>query len=298
MAGSMAAAGMAGMGTAGMAGTAGTMGTAGTSGTAGTAGTSGTGGTAGGPTICVFDDAGSSFDDVCVFGDLGDKTMAIEFKIDIDAPKAGIRRLALFVALPLALIGATAAVAHATYDTTFATAGQPLKATPLKAALDEIQARLVAVETKPVVTVNGVAFGTSGTFVGLTAPTTGKWQSGSVFGYAAGKKLCEQVAGPAGPSPSAHVCSGAEIVRNLSAGVSILSAQNQAARIADANHYLDDRPTGTTIYGSDCLGYTSAVGQTAGATNYAQEIYFDTTAGVTSVTSGGCEASVPIACCD
>ena len=70
----------------------------------------------------------------------------MEFRFVIDAPKAGIRRLALFVGLPIMLLGVTAAVAHATYDTSFVASGQPAKALPLKTALDDIQSRLVMVE--------------------------------------------------------------------------------------------------------------------------------------------------------
>jgi formylglycine-generating enzyme required for sulfatase activity len=69
----------------------------------------------------------------------------MKIKITIDAPKGGLKRFALFVALPIAVVIAAAMVARG-YDTSWIAANQPLTAAQLKANLDEVQARLAALE--------------------------------------------------------------------------------------------------------------------------------------------------------
>jgi hypothetical protein len=69
----------------------------------------------------------------------------VELKVRIDAPRDGVRRLVLFVCLPIALVLSFALAAHA-IDTSWILSGQVLSANKLKAALDETQTRLAALE--------------------------------------------------------------------------------------------------------------------------------------------------------
>jgi formylglycine-generating enzyme required for sulfatase activity len=71
--------------------------------------------------------------------------MELKIRISIDAPRAGVRRLVLFLAFPLALIAAARTIARA-YDTSWVLAGQPISATQLKQNLDEVQSRIVWLE--------------------------------------------------------------------------------------------------------------------------------------------------------
>jgi formylglycine-generating enzyme required for sulfatase activity len=69
----------------------------------------------------------------------------MQIKITIDAPRGGLRRFALFIALPIAVVTAAAMAARA-YDTSWIAAKQALSAAQLKANLDEVQQRLAVLE--------------------------------------------------------------------------------------------------------------------------------------------------------
>jgi hypothetical protein len=83
----------------------------------------------------------------------------MNIKLTLDAPRGGLRRLVLFVFLPIALILSVDLAAHA-FDTSWIASGQVLSATKLKAALDEAQTRLMALEaaqTKQVMVTASIA---------------------------------------------------------------------------------------------------------------------------------------------
>jgi microcystin-dependent protein len=71
---------------------------------------------------------------------------------------SGLRSLAIYVGLPLAVLLAAAALARA-YDTTWIAAQQPLSATKLKSDLDEVQTRLATLEAAQVPPGAIVAYG-------------------------------------------------------------------------------------------------------------------------------------------
>jgi hypothetical protein len=98
----------------------------------------------------------------------------MEIRLVIDAPRGW--RVLLLVAMPMALVVGSAALAHA-YDTSWIAPQRPVSAAKLKADLDEAQARIAALEARsaaPVVTawtsftpalsdVNGEAISSSAT---------------------------------------------------------------------------------------------------------------------------------------
>lgn len=74
--------------------------------------------------------------------------MDINVNLRIDAPKGGLRRAALFVGLPLAFLGITAVVAHATLSpdpATWAVSGKPVPASSLLADLQQLDTKSVTV---------------------------------------------------------------------------------------------------------------------------------------------------------
>lgn len=71
--------------------------------------------------------------------------MELNVRISIDAPKGWRARALTLVVTPVALVAAAALVARA-YDTSWVASGQPISATSLKSNLDEIQARLGAID--------------------------------------------------------------------------------------------------------------------------------------------------------
>lgn len=76
--------------------------------------------------------------------------MDIRLHIRLDAPKGGLRRVVLFVAVPLALVGVTAVIARATLTpdpSTWAISGQPILAAALSSNLVQLDKRLSTVET-------------------------------------------------------------------------------------------------------------------------------------------------------
>lgn len=72
--------------------------------------------------------------------------MDLNLRISINAPRGAGARLARFFGVPLALVMVAGVAAYA-YDTAWIADGQPVSASKLKANLDEVQARLAALES-------------------------------------------------------------------------------------------------------------------------------------------------------
>jgi hypothetical protein len=76
----------------------------------------------------------------------------MEIKISVDAPKGWTRRVLLYVATPLALVGVTAAIASAgpmnPIDTSWIAAPHQISAALLKANLDDLQTQCTANQTQ------------------------------------------------------------------------------------------------------------------------------------------------------
>ena len=197
----------------------------------------------------------------------------MDIHIRIDAPSTGIRRLALFVGLPAALLGVTAAVAHATYDTTFVAGGQQVKAMPFKAVLDEIQSRLI----KPVVTVNGKQFSIGASYCGETGTTTGAIMNG----YLGAKTQCEALLA-CGTSLSAHMCTAEEMVRSAQANVTPMNGNGWYS-------------TGVweQVNGSSATNMGDCTGWTLGDSNH-----YGATWGSGVPIAQSCNQILPVLCCD
>jgi hypothetical protein len=124
--------------------------------------------------------------------------MEFHFKIRVDAPGAGVRRLVMFAGVPVTLLMITAAVARATLTpnpTTWVKEGQPVSAANLSQNLIDLDNRLTASA--------GVYCGTTGAVAMTTLASSG--------GYFQATKECAIACGS-----SAHMCSNQEIIRSLS----------------------------------------------------------------------------------
>jgi hypothetical protein len=72
--------------------------------------------------------------------------MDINIRLKIDAPTGWQRRVLLYVVTPLALVAATAAIAHATIDTSWIADGKPVSSSKLEGNLKALDMRLATLE--------------------------------------------------------------------------------------------------------------------------------------------------------
>jgi hypothetical protein len=86
--------------------------------------------------------------------------MDINIRLKIDAPTGWQRRVLLYVATPLALVAATAAIAHATIDTSWIGDGKPVLSSKLRENVVDLDTRLGKVEIGRTV---GAAYTATGT---------------------------------------------------------------------------------------------------------------------------------------
>jgi hypothetical protein len=117
-----------------------------------------------------------------------------------------------------------------------------------------------------------------GVYCGATPNQTGAWSAsaGSLVGYAAGKRLCEQACS----SSTAHACSGLELARHLSLGGPALVAGWIVTGNASS---FPGYPNGSW----DCSGFRDGTANSVGtsfAVQYPQ--------------ANSCITNQPILCCD
>jgi hypothetical protein len=199
--------------------------------------------------------------------------MNINIRLKIDAPTGWQRRVLLYVATPLALVAATAAIAHATIDTTWIMNGQPVSAMKLAGNLNDLDARV----SKPTITKMGKQFSIGATYCGVTATTPGDLSAlGGANAYAGAKAACQLVAA-CGNSLSAHMCSSEELTRTMQLGLPSPSTSWYAAGVATGP---------ATLLVSDCNGYT------VNSAGISGPVWINN-AGYTS-----CNNTYPVACCD
>ncbi len=132
--------------------------------------------------------------------------------IDFEIPSR-TKRIALFIAIPVLMVGASA-VAIANVPNSFKD-GDTLSAQKMNDNFSALDVRASALETgRFIATINGKKYS-----VGATQFTkaTVKQYTGLIGNYNGAKGVCEGETG----SPSAHMCTTDEIVRTAAAGVSI-----------------------------------------------------------------------------
>jgi hypothetical protein len=152
----------------------------------------------------------------------------MKIKVDVQFPTPVWLKRAVLVALPVALVVASSVVL-ADVPNTFKD-GDTLSAQKLNDNFDAVDKRLAAIESKAnVVTKNGKSISTAATFCGTSAAP----QTGDLGGYVAAKALCENIA--ACNSPTAHVCTGEELMRSTTLGISLPDDGRYASGEAYAN---------------------------------------------------------------
>jgi hypothetical protein len=216
-------------------------------------------------------------------------------KNDEKFPTPRQTRIAMLFLVPAALLFGQRALlwADVTLPTPTFKDGDPLTAAQLNGNFNALKKAVDALQNN-VVTINNVQFGTSGRFLGPTSQSTdGAWKTGSgEVGYRAGKLLCQKDFGP-----TAHVCSGVEMTRNLAAGVPILSL----GWISNGMLADDVRANGQYLENSECFGFTSNIVHPNNNTNHFL------LGSVFGAESGGpgpmanlsyCSTAHPILCCD
>jgi hypothetical protein len=140
-----------------------------------------------------------------------------------------------------------------------------------------LEARVATLETRRPIYVNRATnsqYSMDAGYCGRTAPTTGFLVESGALGYAAAKLRCEKACN----SPTAHICTGEELVRHLQTGGAAPPTPGwYAAGIAA-------EASGGTIF--DCSGFTSNLSTQFG-------LQFQVAPSV-----AGCDGAQPINCCD
>jgi hypothetical protein len=180
------------------------------------------------------------------------------------------RNLVLWGAL--ALVAAMALPADANVPNQFAT-GEVLSASQMNANFAYIDAW----RGHPVVTRGGQQWSLGAVYCGSTAATNGQITGG----YAGAKALCQTACA----SPSAHMCTGEELVRSVQVGVGGVQGW-----YASGVGGLNVNPGGYMETWGDCSGWTSSVSSN---TNIIEAPSWNSLPG-----SSACNASVPVLCCD
>lgn len=211
-----------------------------------------------------------------------------------DFPTPRQTRLGLLVLVPLALVLGPRALAWA--DLQIKTAwskGDKLSATEMGDQFAKIKTAI----DKPSVTLGAVQFGRTGKYLGKSDPTTGKWVSGALVGYAAGKKICEDKF----QSPTAHVCSADEVIQNAAVNPGAFSIGQ--AWIVGGTQYFDMRPNANKqeiLVMQNCTGWTSNIGLEDGSSliHYDGPSFNKNNEGAVVPSTEHCNDSFPIHCCD
>ncbi|MCK6532994.1 MAG: hypothetical protein L6Q84_08490 [Polyangiaceae bacterium] len=172
--------------------------------------------------------------------------------------------------------------------------GKPIKAADVNANFKALSEAVSALEKKrPLATSpNGTTYSVDAVFKGTSAAaTTGKITSGALVGYAAAKKICESDVS----SPSAHMCSSAEMVRSAAIGVAMPQGYTWIATgLSESDQGLGSIAERLKV---DCYGFTwenTTDPKVSGATW--QVSSGGAPGGAPS--SGVCSAQYKIACCD
>ncbi len=134
----------------------------------------------------------------------------MDFHVRIDAPRAGIRRFVLFIAVPIAMVLVTAFVARAMGkddDLSWIASGQKVSATSFHTVLNDIQGRLDTLENAPAPQVNLPVF----------CAATATLYDGGPGGYRMASLHCQDMndAQGCGGASSAHMCTAQELLHTV-----------------------------------------------------------------------------------
>jgi hypothetical protein len=221
----------------------------------------------------------------------------MRLKIDLQIPN-WTKWLVAGTAIGVVLgVGASRVYADVTVPKSW-TARDLLKAEDLNANFKALQDAIdtVIASTAPGAKVyamaNGKKYSINATYCGATLATTGAFVQGGLVGYAAAKAVCESTC----LSPSAHMCTGEEMIRHVSMGGSVPTGQGwiaSSAGVVDSYPARTDGSSLTCYY--DCLGYQASakISCSGGASASFGTIWLGT-----YFSSLGCDQSAAIYCCD
>jgi len=212
--------------------------------------------------------------------------------VDMEIPPRW-KKWGLRVGIPAAVLIGGGAIAWAGNLVTW-TDGQPLKSADLNNNFSYLQGEITALQAAQAqsqafqvqATADG-GFSVGATYCGATAATAGSFSGpGALTGYASAKASCQAVSGC---SAAAHMCSGEEIVRTRQVGhaVAFGGATNEGWTASGVYNYYGPGTADT----SDCNGWTTAGGSTAGSTWYVMAAF-------SQPALNYCSASQPILCCN
>ncbi|MBL8923710.1 MAG: hypothetical protein JNJ54_32950 [Myxococcaceae bacterium] len=129
-----------------------------------------------------------------------------------------------------------------------------------------------------------------GLFCGATSNTNGNVQSGSLTGYRAAKRLCEQACNA---STTAHMCTAFEAIRFYELGGNL-----PYGWIKSGAGVYTGYPGGGAAYSDDCHGWSTAsqVGFTRLGLTFDPRMSSGITSGI--IGTSNCDVTLPILCCD
>ncbi len=199
--------------------------------------------------------------------------------VDLEIPKPIKRRL-LLAGIPTVALLALGGIALATVPHTFSN-GQVLNATDLNDNFSGLDSRVTAIEKHPVKKVGNVSYSLDATYCGKTAPVNGAVTNNNLTGWAAVKDLCQTSCA----SPSAHLCTGGELIRSVQMGV-----KPETGAYASESAFV-----GNNAISLDCQGWSSAAATAFSNVNYTP--IWDSNGQYPTVFST-CATQYPLLCCD
>lgn len=113
--------------------------------------------------------------------------------------------------------------------------------------------------------------------------------SGAANGYAAGKTLCEAVAGCSSVAKTAHMCTTEELLRYVATGGVVPATGWEATGV-----WFTSYPAANYVNGNDCSGYSSAAAFGPGGIFGTQW----SGPGTPQAGTGDCSGSKPVLCCN
>jgi hypothetical protein len=199
-------------------------------------------------------------------------------QLDLSSRQKRVIRSAVVAGAVIGALGLGVAIAAP--KNTFK-ANDPLSSQKMNENFDDLDARIGAVETKPVITKGGKQYSTFATFCGMTSAT---YDGKTVGGYAGAKSKCE-AASSCGNSPSAHMCTAEEMVRSVQLSVPVTTADGWYAtgvRAWGGNNLAANDDCEGWVYNTDGYGADWGGGALPGS----------------RPNHSGCANLLPIRCCD
>jgi len=166
-------------------------------------------------------------------------------------------------------------------------AGTSMGRTKIGAVPYALEAQTAVAVTRPVYTnpTTRKQWSLNASYCGFSPSTTGAFRAGTLTGWKAAKALCESACNG---SPSAHMCTGEELVRQVSTGGDIPTVPTTYGWYSSGVYRQYNG--GTEVNGFECKGFTQAPDHAdlGSAWNTAEEW----------PSIGWCSDSYAILCCD